>query len=551
MKSQIIDLIRTEHMSKTGVSSLSTAEKAEITRAFNRIVEAEGGLGSLFSNRNKLLAVRDGSDSLRYVDPDTAKGFPTSSVKYWMYLNDLTYGVQISRSELKSALTEVLPDWATVDGRSAVAAFVKGRKSSDESRVTRVRQAALESLGNVKRLDSYSESYSLEASIQFLARVEAFRKNSRAAFKVAFDTVKPTSYAKPVPKAVPKPMTGYLETLASRQTPATKEDLLALPVPGFRRSTRTWGIELEHVDMAGIDRPNREWQAKGDGSLRGAEGVNGDNCQTCRPDRRQQGNSTEPMELLFNDAQRYPDGCTCGDCLRVFVDSFTNLDRVAQDDAGVWRMYKVQETAPAVAVEEPALPATWKCYCTGQTREFVSPILETVQEADLKTLADQLETRKRNDSAGVHVHVGARDLNLVAQAELIRNWGIILGIIEPLFQRSGSRGYCKNHETEHVETAFKMTSPRGEKPKGGNHYDHFGSDRYRTVNLQALESHTTIEFRALGPVYDYEYLIRWATFCRDMINVAKSGTPAVVWQKARTFKDVVAILEKYGKEVGK
>lgn len=52
-----------------------------------------------------------------------------------------------------------------------------------------------------------------------------------------------------------------------------------------------------------------------------------------------------------------------------------------------------------------------------------------------------------------------------------------------------------------------------------------GDERYQTVNICSLRSHGTIEFRAMGNVYDYETLVRWAHFLRELINMAKRGVP--------------------------
>jgi hypothetical protein len=76
----------------------------------------------------------------------------------------------------------------------------------------------------------------------------------------------------------------------------------------------------------------------------------------------------------------------------------------------------------------------------------------------------------------------------------------------------------------------------------------YTGDRYHSVNLQSLSSHTTIEFRAMGPVYEYEYLIRWAYFVREMVNVAKANVPVKRWTSVKTFADVIAIFAEYGKE---
>lgn len=73
-------------------------------------------------------------------------------------------------------------------------------------------------------------------------------------------------------------------------------------------------------------------------------------------------------------------------------------------------------------------------------------------------------------------------------------------------------------------------------------------DRYVTLNLQSLNRHGTVEFRAMGPVYDYDYLVRWAMFCREMVNIAKAGVTAKEWNSVNSWADLTALFAKYGKE---
>jgi hypothetical protein len=52
----------------------------------------------------------------------------------------------------------------------------------------------------------------------------------------------------------------------------------------------------------------------------------------------------------------------------------------------------------------------------------------------------------------------------------------------------------------------------------------------------------------MGPKYDYEHLIRWAYFCREMVNLAKADVPQKVWTGIRTIEDLIVTFSKYGKE---
>jgi hypothetical protein len=68
------------------------------------------------------------------------------------------------------------------------------------------------------------------------------------------------------------------------------------------------------------------------------------------------------------------------------------------------------------------------------------------------------------------------------------------------------------------------------------------------VNTQALRGHGTIEFRAMGPYYDYDHLVRWAWFVRQMVVVSRLDLPQQVWNACTSLTDVIDLLRKYGNE---
>jgi len=73
-------------------------------------------------------------------------------------------------------------------------------------------------------------------------------------------------------------------------------------------------------------------------------------------------------------------------------------------------------------------------------------------------------------------------------------------------------------------------------------------DRYRDINLQAYNAHGTIEFRAMGPVYDYKHLVRWAWLCRELVNISKLDLPDSLWRSVTSMADILNIVYEYGSE---
>lgn len=201
----------------------------------------------------------------------------------------------------------------------------------------------------------------------------------------------------------------------------------------------------------------------------------------------------------------------------------------------------------------------------GDTGEFVSPILHSFHSKGLESLLVKINTQPQNDSAGIHVHVGALDLTARQIGGLVFAYEMVEPFIESSYRRE-TREYCKNRpisETIGILKASKVT-----KYKTYNEFstsedfdynrDRYSSnsenkfipagDRYVSLNLHSLDSHGTVEFRAMGPVYEYEHLIKWAHFCREMVNLAARDVPSREWSAIKSFADVRTLFAKYGIE---
>jgi hypothetical protein len=177
-------------------------------------------------------------------------------------------------------------------------------------------------------------------------------------------------------------------------------------------------------------------------------------------------------------------------------------------------------------------------YQNGDCQEFVSPILHSFHSKGLEFLTDEMTDRPQNDSAGLHVHVEASDLSAPQLGAIVFGYQIIEPIIKAAYQRSKWQ-YCNLRTNYDVLRLFKALSA----DEGADY-----GTRYTTLNLQSLEEHGTIEFRAMGPVYEYEYLIRWASFCREMVNTAKNGAKAKDYQKVVDEASLRALFIKFGNE---
>lgn len=276
---------------------------------------------------------------------------------------------------------------------------------------------------------------------------------------------------------------------------ALREKLVVTPnplsqmvvLPHGTLSSRRWGIEIEAVDIAGVDTP-KYWDLREDGSLRSLNDDDG---------YREHDGDCDYVE-------DYTEECNCG-----YEDYYDNYS---------------------------------------DTGEFTSPILRSYHSRGLEYLCSMLEHRPTNTTPGIHVHVEASDLS-PSQVGRVQ---MIYSLLEPLFEseyKRSVREYCRSIAPQDVLSVLR-TLRKIQADKGHRATTQLGyfTERYRTVNLNALAAHGTIEFRAMGPRYNYETLTRWAQFCREIVNIAAANVPQNEWRKVRTFTDLLDLFSRYGKE---
>lgn len=320
-------------------------------------------------------------------------------------------------------------------------------------------------------------------------------------------------------------------------------------------SSRRWGIEIEAAGRRGVEAP-KGWQEVSDGSLRSAyTGEYEDD------DPETQTTHIEPEECPlygnegtesayahdseievtmpngdFRDISNpdYVNPYYCDYCGTVEIDS-DHPDWVEPEGG--------EDTEPGTSQR---FRGVWHGRDTG---EFVSPILKSFHSRGLEALTSKLIHEPTNYSAGVHVHVEASDLTPKQIGGLVFAYHLLEPMLESSYRRE-TRTYCHPRSVGQVVGVLK--SAKTAKTVLGD-YINPGidqGDRYHTVNLQSLSRHGTIEFRAMGNVYEYEYLLKWASFCREMVNAARAEVPVKVWTNVKSFDDVLAIFQAYGKEQG-
>lgn len=316
-----------------------------------------------------------------------------------------------------------------------------------------------------------------------------------------------------------------------RNKPVIEERLIpTLPfLPHGLASSRRWGIEIETGGARGIQAPNN-WRRKTDSSVRSAwDGY-----------------------LEVQDFEPYDEEVTTN---LSWFECQNYANHVPQED-----YFDEERQEYALRPNPNYMPISACEHCGNRTTtvrrepqtirhtrqsddcaEFVSPILVSMHSNGLETLLAQVSQQPQNDSAGVHVHVEALDLNDTQIATLIYGYDLLEHLIESSYQRGATRNYCKRRPEDNVLDAARSL-------KAGKSKSFVGGDRYVTTNTNSLSRHGTIEFRAMGAVYDYNYLIRWAMFCREMINVVAAGATHKDFGRIKKWEDVLILFARFGKE---
>lgn len=319
----------------------------------------------------------------------------------------------------------------------------------------------------------------------------------------------------------------------ARREADTEQHVGSLPfVPHGLSSSRRWGIEVESGGARGVNAP-AHWTRTSDGSLRSAwagyvevqdfepfdeEVTMYRPIGTCTNGRRHQ----YEVEVVDPETGRWvmrpnpdylsPEGCDgCGNETRTVHRTPQTIRHEARND---------------------------------DCAEFVSPILVSMHSQGLETLTEQLSKQPQNASAGVHVHVEASDLTDAQVAALIFGYDILEPLLEASYRRE-ERRFCNRREADSVLSFARKLRPGG---AGVTRDEVRGGNRYVTLNTNALNAHGTIEFRAMGPVYDYAYLTRWAMLCRELVNLAAAGVTVSQFSRIKSWNDLLMMLAEYGKE---
>lgn len=126
-----------------------------------------------------------------------------------------------------------------------------------------------------------------------------------------------------------------------------------------------------------------------------------------------------------------------------------------------------------------------------------------------------------NETCGLHVHVGARDLTGAEILSLVKRYGRFEDVIDG-FMHGNRRGDCNTYCQSVV--AYADDADRWAHARGGldvitpRQIQGWISDRYHKVNVTALNKYGTIEFRHHNGAFQPDTIEAWVTFLLHFVE---------------------------------
>lgn len=185
----------------------------------------------------------------------------------------------------------------------------------------------------------------------------------------------------------------------------------------------------------------------------------------------------------------------------------------------------------------------WKIVTDGSVsgtnaRELVSPILKGKKGlVEMRKCLNAMANAGAlvNESCGLHLHFGARDLTLNTWKNLLLNYDGYQSIIDKFLAvyRRGDNRWSRNlssitdfRQKVRAATSFRQLQliflqATGVDTGQGTDHEYRSSARYYSVNLMPYAKHGTIEFRQHGGNIEVDSVTAWVLFMHYLLEVSK------------------------------
>jgi hypothetical protein len=270
---------------------------------------------------------------------------------------------------------------------------------------------------------------------------------------------------------------------------AIRSEIEDIKMPANWLTSRTWGFEVEVPDAKGVDVASSSGIEKGeDGSLRSYE--SSDDCE-----------------------------CDCDDCCYHECDcEFCNTGSDSPEHCG----------------------AAYCANCDSAEFRSLGGISRGIHPGLVKLSEDLIAAdAENNDTAGVHIHVFARDLNMSQVCQVVATYALLTNVLTHVAGR-GNVGYAQSITSEMLGNAMRKNKPT------------LYGDKAYAVNLMHLknESRGTIEFRQMACNFDWREITIWAAIVRGIVTCAKRGAKFFDYKNINTIAGIFEVFKKFQYELG-
>jgi hypothetical protein len=352
---------------------------------------------------------------------------------------------------------------------------------------------------------------------------------------------------------------------------------------------RTYGVELEGYVNEDLEGYNRQgWDLIEDGSLGGGDSE----CNTCdgrgeiREDCEECGGhgyencgecgGTQRLDCTYCDGSGREECTTCDGSGR---DLFGDEEGYCEDCDGNGHIDCVECSGDGYyECTDCDSDGEVSCSCCGGERsqdvecpecdgrgggeswgvECVSPILNHGEYDSIDSIFNYIEgySWNVNSDCGTHVHVGGKDLDVLA----LRNLALLSNIVEPVIYGmiDGDRytnNYCKPQRIDFINRLLDKGDDielwelcnlyydtnrfdNDEDCLDMDEYDKYESERYYGLNLHSWFLRRTIEFRYFNGCDYKEDVKKWVDLCVKLVEFAKHTTLEQILVIAHDFYKV-------------
>jgi hypothetical protein len=173
-----------------------------------------------------------------------------------------------------------------------------------------------------------------------------------------------------------------------------------------------------------------------------------------------------------------------------------------------------------------ATPRDWKALTDGSlpsgSSEIVSPILNDERLNEMKTVTRALlgAGARVTRSAGFHAHLGLAGIGENALPRLVLNWYTAHAVTELLVAPSRRAGGSSSRWCRALDL---LDAERVAESIRDNDFDPDRADRYRSLNLNAISRHGTVEFRLHQGTLNGTKASAWVEYITAFANYSMEG----------------------------